>query len=196
VTAALVLAAGSATRFGDQKLVAPLRGEPLVRRVVENVLDSRADPVVVVLGHEADAVEEALAGLPVATVRNPDHREGMASSIRAGIRALPEGCDGVVVVLGDQPEVDAGLIDRVLEADAQGSAAVVAPVYREGQGNPVLFRAAVFPELLELRGDRGARSVVERDPARVRWVELDRPMPRDVDTGADLRRLAGEAGSG
>lgn len=196
MTAALVLAAGSATRFGDQKLVAPLRGEPLVRRVVENVLDSGADPVVVVLGHEADAVEEALAGLPVATVRNPDHREGMASSIRAGIRALPEGCDGVVVVLGDQPEVDAGLIDRVLEADAQGSAAVVAPVYREGQGNPVLFRAAVFPELLELRGDRGARSVVERDPARVRWVELDRPMPRDVDTGADLRRLTGESRSG
>lgn len=196
MTAALVLAAGSAARFGDQKLVAPFRGEPLVRRVVENVLDSGADPVLVVLGHEADAVEKALAGLPVATVRNPEHREGMASSIRAGIRALPEGCDGVVVVLGDQPEVDAGLIDRVLEADARGSAAVVAPVYPEGQGNPVLFRSAVFTELLELRGDRGARSVVERDPARVRWVELDRPMPRDVDTGADLRRLAGEEGSG
>lgn len=196
MTAALVLAAGSAARFGDQKLVAPFRGEPLVRRVVENVLDSGADPVLVVLGHEADAVEKTLAGLPVATVRNPEHREGMASSIRAGIRALPEGCDGVVVVLGDQPEVDAGLIDRVLEADARGSAAVVAPVYPEGQGNPVLFRSAVFTELLELRGDRGARSVVERDPARVRWVELDRPMPRDVDTGADLRRLAGEEGSG
>ncbi|NIP60365.1 MAG: NTP transferase domain-containing protein [Gemmatimonadetes bacterium] len=196
MTAALVLAAGSASRFGGQKLVAPYRGAPLVRRVVENALDSGADRVLVVVGHEADAVEETLAGLAVETVRNPEYREGMASSIRAGIRALAEGCEEVLVVLGDQPEVDAGLMDRVLEADPGGGVAVVAPVYREGQGNPVLFRASVFPELLVLRGDRGARSVVERDPARVRRVTVERPMPRDVDTAADLRRLAEEAGPG
>lgn len=196
MTAALVLAAGSATRFGGQKLLAEYRGVPLVRRVVENALGSRADRVLVVLGHDGDAVEEALAGLPVDTARNPEHREGMGASIRAGIRALPQGCGAVLVVLGDQPEVDAELMDRVLEADPAGSAAVVAPVYREGQGNPVLFRASVFGELLELEGDRGARSVVERDPARVLRLAIDRPMPRDVDTAADLRRLAREAGSG
>lgn len=193
MTTALVLAAGSATRFGGQKLLVPYRGEPLIRRVVGNALASEADRVLVVLGHEGSAVEEALAGLAVDTVRNPEHREGMGASIRAGIGALREGCDGVVVILGDQPEVDAGLIDRVLGADPEGSAAVVAPVYREGQGNPVLFRSSVFPELLELRGDEGARSVVERDPARVRRVEVDRSMPRDVDTAADLRRLTEEA---
>lgn len=174
--------------------MAEYRGGPLVCRVVENALASSADRVLVVLGSEADAVGDALAGLPVDTVRNPDHREGMGTSIRAGIRALGSGSDGALVVLGDQPEVGPELMDRVLGADPAGKAAIVAPVYREGVGNPVLFRASVFGELLELEGDRGARAVVERDPARVRRVPMERSMPRDVDTPAELRRLEEEEG--
>lgn len=160
---------------------------------MENALASSADRVLVVVGSRAEAVEHALAGLTVSTVRNPDHREGLGASIRTGVAALPPGTGSVLVVLGDQPGVSPELMDRVLGGDPGRTAAIVAPVYPEGQGNPVLFRASVFPELLEVEGDVGARSVVERDPERVRRIVLERPMPRDVDTPDDLRRLRRDA---
>lgn len=193
MTVALVLAAGSGRRFGGQKLLAPFRGRALVRVVVENALASGADAVLVVLGGEGHAVREVLAGLPVSTVHNPLHTQGMSTSIRVGVAALPPGTDAVLVVLGDQPGVEPALMDRVLDADPEGAAEVVVPVYPEGPGNPVLFRAEVFPELMELEGDVGARAVVERAPRRVHRVSMERSLPRDVDTPRDLRAL--EAGS-
>ena len=192
---ALVLAAGTASRFGGgQKVLARLGGMPLVRRVSEQALKSVADRVLVVVGREGDAARQALQGLPLTTVHNPLHTEGMSTSIRTGIAALPPEARAVLVLLGDQPGVGPDLMDAVLEADPEGEADVVVPVYREGPGNPVLFRAPVFPELLELEGDRGARAVVERAPGRVLEVTLDRTMPRDVDTPGDLRRLEEELG--
>lgn len=191
---AVVLAAGRASRFGDQKLVADYRGVPLVRRAVENVLASSVERVCVVVGYDADAVEEAVAGLGVSTVRTPEPDDGMSSSIRVGVEAA-SGAEAVLVVLGDQPEVGPGIVNRVLEADPDRDADVVVPVYRGGvPANPVLFRSPVFPELLALEGDGGARSVVERTPDRVKRVAMDRPVPRDVDTRADLRRLEQQAG--
>lgn len=191
---AVVLAAGRADRFGRQKLVADYRGIPLVRRVARNVLASSVDRVVVVVGHDAERVVEALADLPVDVVRNPEPARGMGSSIRVGVAAVAEEARAVLVVLGDQPEVGPEIADRVLNGDPEGAADVVVPVYREGQANPVLFRRPVFAELLALGGDRGARTVVKRDPGRVRRVVMDRSIPGDVDTPDDLRRLAERSG--
>lgn len=187
-SAAVVLAAGSASRFGKQKLLATLDGKPLVRWAVEAAVASAVDRVLVVLGAEGEAVCGALDGLPVTAVRNPGHRAGMASSIRAGVAALAPETEWAVILLGDQPRVGAGVVDRVLEAREEGRP-VVAPFYRGEQGNPVLFHASVFGELRALEGDRGARSVVERDPSRVTRVELELPFPEDVDTPEDHRRL-------
>lgn len=187
-TAAVVLAAGSASRFGGQKLLAPFGDAPLVRRVVENVLASSVDRVFVVLGEDEADVWGAVEALPVTAVRNLAYREGMASSIRAGIAALPDTVEWALVVLGDQPGVKPEQMDRILRAGAPGRL-VVAPVYEGCQGNPVLFHRLVFPELRTLEGDRGARSVVERDPDRVFRLDMDAPMPTDVDTPEDLRRM-------
>jgi molybdenum cofactor cytidylyltransferase len=181
---AVVLAAGSSTRMGRPKLALAVDGEAMLRRVARAALASRCREVVVVLGADAKTYEPLLAGLPVRIVRNPDHREGIASSLRAGVRALAPKADGVVVLLADQPFVTADAIDGLLE---RASGAVVAASRTEGVvGPPAYFARAVFPELLALRGDRGARAVVEAHAAEAVIVPLAGEAAADVDRPSDL----------
>ncbi len=186
---ALVLAAGAARRFGSQKLLHPVRGEPLVRASVDRVVAAGPEQTIVVVGHDADAVRHALAGLPVTIVENPHPEQGLSSSLRAGLAMVSSNAVAVLVALGDQPidrdEVFPSLVARFGGDDVP----IVAPRYQGVQGLPVLFARAVFPELERLSGDHGARGVVERDPSRVAYVDFDFPMPPDVDTPADLEIL-------
>ncbi len=188
---ALVLAAGASRRFGSQKLLAPVRGIPLVRASVERVLAAGPERTVVVVGHDAAAVRAALAGLPVTIVVNPAPEEGLSASLRAALAAVPANADAVLVALGDQPIGRDEVIPALVARFGGDAAAIVAPRYRGMQGLPVLFSRRVFPELEALTGDRGARRVVERDPSRVVYVDFDFPMPPDVDTPADLDILIG-----
>lgn len=182
-----MLAAGGARRFGSQKLLADLRGKPVVRWSVERILEAGLDEVVVVVGHESDAVRAALAGLDVRTVANVGWEEGIGSSIRVGVAALGADVEAALIALGDQPGLPAGVVTALLDALSGEPRAIVAPLYRGVRGHPVIFRSELFPELLALRGDRGARELISRDPARVRYVEHDLPVPMDVDTDAELR---------
>jgi molybdenum cofactor cytidylyltransferase len=131
----------------------------------------------------------ALAGLEVQIVVNAAPEEGQASSVRAGIAALPAAVDTALIALGDQPALAPTVIPALLAARRASAKPIVAPRYRDGQGNPVLFKREVFPELLRLTGDQGARPVIQREPARVEWVELDLPMPPDVDTPGDYEKI-------
>ncbi len=186
--AAIVLAAGASTRMGGQKLLLPMReGEPLVRLSVERLLQARLDDVVVVLGRDAEAVGAALAGLPVRTVVNPRYAEGQATSLHAGLAALRPGTAAVVVALADQPLPDPGLVDRLVTLQRESGRPIAVPRYRDGRGNPVVFAAALFAELAEVRGDQGGRGVVARDPVRVAELPVDAPMPSDIDTWEDYR---------
>lgn len=193
---AVVLAAGASRRFGAPKLLASLAGRALIRRTVENTLAAGIEPVVVVLGREADAVRQALDGLPARFVENPRFAEGMSGSIRAGIAALPAGTRAALIVLGDQPTVGPAIFDRLVRAYHVGDRPVVVPVYAGIRGNPVLFDAALFPMLLRLEGDRGARGILETMPERIAAVHFPFAPPEDVDTPeafeALMRRL-GEA---
>jgi molybdenum cofactor cytidylyltransferase len=186
--AAVVLAAGLSRRMGRRKLLLEIAGKPLVRWAVEGVR-GHVDEVVVVTGPDDTAVRDALAGLPVRFATNPRPADGQGTSIAAGIAALPRDTDAALVVLGDQPWLPPEVVAAVLARFRPGDAAIVAPVYRGGQGNPVLFAAPVFAELRALSGDTGARQVIAREPARVARVELDVDMPADVDTAEDLERL-------
>lgn len=192
---AIVLAAGEASRFGSQKLVASLGGVPLIRRTVENVLAAPVGEVVVVVGREAEAVRDALAGLRVRFAPNPQYREGMSTSIAAGIRSLGPAARAALIVLGDQPELAPEVVGALIRAYRETGKPIVVPVYAGTRGNPVLFDASIFPELLAVRGDRGGREVVGRDPARVHRVEFPFPPPRDVDTPADYEALLGPRSS-
>jgi molybdenum cofactor cytidylyltransferase len=189
VIAAVVLAAGLSRRMGQAKLLLPVGGRPIVRHAVEGVRAAGLDPVLVVTGPDPAAIEAALTGLDVRIVVNPAPEAGQAGSVRAGVAALPAAADTVVIALGDQPSLAPDIIPALLAAHRASGRPIVAPRYQDGPGNPVLFDRAVFPELLALEGDRGARPVIARDPARVEWVALDRPMPPDVDTPADYEKI-------
>ena len=183
--AAVVLAAGRSTRMGGpNKLLAEIAGRPLARIVVEEALASRARPVIVVVGHERAKVENALAGLPVEVVYNPDFAQGLGTSVRAGIAAVPTEADGAIVCLGDMPQVDAALIDRLIAAfEPDRGALIVMPTVEGRRGNPVLWSRRFFPELMAIEGDVGARHFIGRYSEAVADVPLEGSAALvDVDT--------------
>lgn len=183
--AAVVLAAGRSTRMGGpNKLLSTLSGKPLVRIVVEQALASRAAPVIVVTGHQEDEVRHALDGLDVRFAHNADFAEGLAGSVKAGIKAVPTEADGAVICLGDMPLVDAALIDRLIDAfDPDRGALIAMPASDGRRGNPVLWSCRFFPELLTLEGDVGARHLVARHGDAVAEVPIDGDSAfLDIDT--------------
>jgi molybdenum cofactor cytidylyltransferase len=162
--AAVVLAAGRSTRMGGpNKLLAEIGGKPLVRIAVEQALASRARPVIVVTGHQRERVEAALADLPVRLVPNPRFAQGLGTSLRVGIEAVPVEADAAIICLGDMPQVDAALIDRLMDAfDPEKGALVVVPTIEGMRGNPVLWSRRFFPDLMAIEGDLGARHLIAR----------------------------------
>lgn len=192
--AAVLLAAGRASRMGSNKLIAELDGEPIVRRTVRAVLASRARPVVVVTGHEADAVRAALTGLAVTFVHNPDFAEGMSTSLRAGVAAAG-AVDAALICLGDMPRLEPRHLDAVIDAYRTGDPdEIIVPTCDRKRGNPVLWPRSYFPEIAELTGDVGARALIDRHPEQVRLLAIDDPaILVDVDTPAALAALRGGA---
>jgi molybdenum cofactor cytidylyltransferase len=192
--AAIVLAAGRSVRMGAaNKLLADVGGRPMVRHAVEAALVSQARPVLVVTGHQADDVRAALAGLNVEFVANADFAQGLSTSLKAGIRAVPPEITGAVVLLGDMPRIEAAHLDAMIAAFASpAGAAIVVPMHEGQRGNPVLWPADLFAEMLALEGDAGARSLLTKHPDRVREIDLGTDaVLMDVDTPDALARLRG-----
>jgi molybdenum cofactor cytidylyltransferase len=188
--AAIILAAGSASRMGQPKQLLDWDGRPLVRVVAEHALAARLDCVLVVVGAAGDRVAAALADLPVELVENPAYDEGQSTSLRAGIAALGRDIGAALVLLGDQPFVSPEIMERIVDEWRASGAAIVAPVYRGQRGNPVLFAHTVFGELLAIEGDQGARAILFANPARVRTIAFDDDRPlADIDTPEDYKRL-------
>ncbi|HWM47997.1 MAG TPA: molybdopterin-binding/glycosyltransferase family 2 protein [Xanthobacteraceae bacterium] len=193
--AAVVLAAGRSTRMGGpNKLLADVGGKPMVRIAVEQALASKARPVVVVTGHQRERVEAALSGLPVTFVHNPDFADGLSTSLKAGVAALPQDVDGAIVCLGDMPHVDAGLVDRLLAAfDPERGALVVVPTTGGKRGNPVVWSRRFFPELAQLEGDVGARHLIASYPEAVVEVPVSgNAALLDIDTPDALDAVRAE----
>jgi molybdenum cofactor cytidylyltransferase len=192
--AAIVLAAGRSTRMGGpNKLLAEVGGKPLARIAVEEALASRADPVIVVTGHQRERVEQALAGLKVRFVHNLDFADGLSTSLKAGIGAVPAEADGAIVCLGDMPQVRAALIDRMIAAfDPARGALIVVPTIEGKRGNPVLWSRRFFPELAALEGDIGARHLIGGYGEALTEVPADAAALIDIDTPEALSALKAE----
>jgi molybdenum cofactor cytidylyltransferase len=191
--AAIVLAAGASRRFGSPKQLLMVAGRPMVAQVTAAVLASRADEVVVVVGSRAEQIVQALAGLPVRTVPNRTWEEGISSSMRAGLSALPPDIDAVLFVLADQIRLTPDEVDVVIGAYSQAIATqsppprIAVPVHAGQRGNPVLFDHSLFPELMEVRGDQGGRGIMDRHPSMVLEVQLPTDgIVKDVDTPQDV----------
>ncbi|MEZ0239588.1 MAG: NTP transferase domain-containing protein [Chloroflexota bacterium] len=191
----LILAAGSASRFGAPKALARIDGRPLLEHSLIAARSAGLEPIVVVLGAAADSIEAEVAWAGEQQLRNPDPGRGLASSLAIGIDALAAAdpaIDAAVVLLGDQPRTDPAVIRRLvarLEAGGSGGRAFVVPRYAGGSGgNPVLIARAAFPMAREAVGDRGLGPLIESHPELVLEVPVEGHNP-DVDTPADLARL-------
>jgi len=182
--AGIVLAAGTSSRMGQNKLAMAVAGKPMIRHVVENALASGLERVLVVTGHEADRVESLLAGLPVAFVRNPDYVAGLSTSLRAGITAVPGGSAGAMVLLGDMPGIDARLIDRTIAAfDPAAGRGICVASWQGAPGHPALWARRYFGEMTQLSGDAGAKALLRRHAGDVHAVEASSDAPLyDIDT--------------
>jgi molybdenum cofactor cytidylyltransferase len=187
--AAVILAAGASTRLGQAKQLIELSGESLLRRTARVALEAGCAPVVVVVGYEADRMRTELAGLGVEAVVNPEWQEGMGTSLRCGVSALPTALTDVLLLVCDQPRLTAEHLRALLGKHVAGRVAITASQYAGRAGVPAVFAAAVVPELLQCEGDRGAREVIRRDPARVQAVEWPDGAV-DVDRPEDLGNLA------
>jgi len=189
--AALLLAAGQSSRMGSNKLLAEIDGRPMVTRVAQRLLSSHARPIVAVLGNQADRVDAALGKLPVERVRNPAFAEGLSSSLKAGLAALPEDVDGVIVCLGDMPLVAGRDLDRLIAAfNPLEGRAIIVPTRRGKRGNPVLWAKRFIPEMAELAGDVGAKHLIGEHAELVSEVEMDSDgVLVDIDTPDALAAL-------
>jgi molybdenum cofactor cytidylyltransferase len=187
--AGVVLAAGSSARFGRNKLLLTLEGESLARRACRAALEAGLEPVVVVLGHDADRVGEELSGLPVRAVVNPAHARGMNTSLAAGIAAIPDESAAAVVLLADMPRVTADMVARLARTFRETGAPLVASDYGGVHAPPTLYARALFPELGGPEGDGCGKRVVRRhahDAVHVRWPAV---ALADVDREEDWERM-------
>ncbi|NKB58559.1 MAG: NTP transferase domain-containing protein [Alphaproteobacteria bacterium] len=190
--AAIILAAGQSRRMGTaNKLLIDLDGKPMVVRVAEAVSASQAALLITVLGHEAGKVRAALDGEDIRFADNPHYADGLSTSLAAGLEALPEDVDGVLICLGDMPRVSSREIDRLIAAfDPLEGRAICVPTYNGKQGNPILLARRFFGEMLEITGDRGARHLIDGYQELTCEVEMTGDSVLvDVDTPKALEEL-------
>ncbi len=197
--AGVVLAAGLGTRMGPRdKLLLEVDGGPLVVASVDAAIGAGLRPVIVVVGHRSEQVRDALGGRLVTVVENPAYRDGLSTSIRAGVGALPAGFDAVVFLLADMPRVRATHIDRLISAFAKaGRRSICVPTHAGRRGNPVLWGAGYLPDLLALAGDVGGHPLLARHADRVHEVEMpDDAVLIDIDQPGDLAALLADPAPG
>ena len=188
---ALVLAAGQSRRMGaTNKLTAEIDGVPMVRQVCDTALASKAEGLIVVTGHERDAVRQALSTVDATFVHNPAYADGLSASLCAGLGAVPESWDGVVVCLGDMPRVTPEDLNRLIAAfNPVEGRAICVPTHHGKRGNPVLWGRQFFDEIRSVAGDVGARHLIGAYPEAVSEVEMPSDaVLHDIDTPDALAR--------
>jgi molybdenum cofactor cytidylyltransferase len=190
-SAGLILAAGSSRRMGRPKQLLPVDGRPLLETVVAAANASSLDDVIVVLGGSALEIREGLDLGRARVVYNPDHQEGLGSSIRAGLASLDQGVDRAMVILGDQPAVSAELFDRLLDLQASSGLPSAALRFGDLLHPPVVLDRSLFGDLSSLEGDVGCRAVIRGRPNLVAALpaETNGNHPIDIDTIEDYERL-------
>jgi len=186
----LVLAAGASTRLGEPKQLLPFGDTTLLGHVVAQARAAAAlDEVIVVIGGAADLVRERVDFHGARVIENPEFGEGCSASYRSGLGVVDPRCEAVAILLGDQPGVDASIIDAVVDAWRRSRDPITLASYRGREGHPLIFSRPLFAELSALRGDKAAWKIVDARRAEIRAVPLDRSHPRDVNTREEYEAL-------
>lgn len=183
--AGILLAAGTSSRMGENKLLLELGGEPLLRRSARRAVEAGLAPLVVVLGHEADRARELLKGLPCEPRVNPSYEEGITSSLHAGLEAVPDDASALVVMLADMPHVTPEMVAGLVERYRAGSAPLVISDYDGVNAPPMLYDRSLFAELAAMEGPGCGRQVVKRHRDEADVCPWPAEALRDVDVPED-----------
>jgi len=187
--AAVVLAAGASTRLGQPKQLAPIGGRPALAYTLDALRASSVDRIVLVLGHNADAIAAALDLTDITVVRNDAYAEGQSTSVVAGVKSLGDDVDAALMVVGDQPLLAPTVVDAIVRAYEQTGGPFIVPVYAGEWGNPVLLARATWPLLDNLKGDTGARPILRKHMDMVLEVPVPGSLLDDIDTPDDYARI-------
>ena len=193
-TAGIILAAGESVRFGRSKQLLKLKDRYLIEWVLDAALGSSLDAVVLVLGHDHQAILAALGTksehLKLTVIINPDYRKGQSTSLKAGLFSISKRFGAAMFLLGDQPLITADFIDGMLDQFKYSEKDICVPVYKVQRGNPVIFRRPFFEDLMQISGDIGARNIIRDNSERTHFLEIDDPLRfSDIDTVKDLQHL-------
>jgi molybdenum cofactor cytidylyltransferase len=193
---AIVPAAGMSTRMGSHnKLLLPIDGKTMIERTVDTLIASNVNEVIVVVGHQQEMIKAVLEGKDVVIVENPNYREGMASSIRAGVAAASTGAKAVMICLADQPLLEPADLNRIVSAMDDARAAgksIVVPFFNGQRGNPVILDSIHQGAMTDVVGDIGCRKIIKQHPDEVYVLEMETDhVVRDVDTIEEYSRLDG-----
>lgn len=187
--AAVVLAAGSSSRLGQPKQLAPIAGRPALAYTLDALRASRVDRIMLVLGHAADEIAAALDLTDITVVRNDAYAEGQSTSVRAGVKSLGDDVAAALMVVGDQPLLAPTVVDAILRAYEQTGGPLIVPVYDGEWGNPVLLARATWLLLENLKGDTGARPILRKHMDMVLEVPVPGSLLDDIDTPDDYARI-------
>jgi molybdenum cofactor cytidylyltransferase len=193
--AAVVLAAGTSSRMGRNKLLLQVDREPLVHRTVARAAAAGLDPLIVVLGHQADLVQDRLADLPCELVLNPDYEQGVQSSLRAGIGAVPAEASAAMVILADMPFVTAQMIAALASRYRETAARLVVSRYGGVNAPPTLYDRSLFAELLAMDGPGCGKHVVRRHRHEALTLDWPDEALADLDVPGDYDRLTALVGT-
>ena len=189
--AGVVLAAGASTRMGHNKLLLDIDGESVLRRAVQRAVAAGLEPVIVVLGHEAERARAELTDIACRVVVNPEHLQGQTTSLRAGLAAVPAGAPAVVVILADMPFVTSEMIAAVVERFRDGGAPLVISDYQGVTAPPMLYSRPLFPEIEAMRGDRCGKQVVKAHQAEAAVLSWPVDALGDLDVPEDYQQALG-----
>lgn len=188
--AGIILAAGSSSRMGQPKQLLPFGTTTLLGQVIQNARQSNLHEIIVVLGHEAALIRQGLDFSGTRTILNPDYLKGQSTSLQAGVKAIPDHCQGAMFLLGDQPLVGPDIINHLISSFTASPGHIIIPCFKGQRGNPVILPRSLFDRIQSLSGDQGARVLFDEfKPLIVRVAVQDPAIVMDVDTPLDYERL-------
>ena len=196
---AILLAAGESKRMGRPKQMLAWKGKTLLRHVLENLIHSTVDEIILVLGHEAEAIQKSLTEFQIKIVINPEYQQGMASSLRQGLLAIDTRSEAFLVVLADQPGIGPEIINQIIHEFQRSDPrrGIARPIYRGLRGHPVLIGVRYLQEALQLQGDVGARQILMNHPEDILEIEADQEgILKDIDTHEEYQKYLNQTGPG
>lgn len=186
---AIVLAAGRSSRMGVQKLLLPFGERSVITHIVDQLLAISIDRVHVVVGYQVERIRRELSDRPVSIVENTQYEDGMLSSVRTGLRSVPQQCQAVMVALGDQPSISSELVKQMLQAFATSNKSILVPLYKGKRGHPILFSTIYRDDILAHYDDTGLRGLLIAQPDSVFELPVTTPtVLSDMDVPEDYRR--------